>query len=830
MKLLCFALLLLAGSACAQEEKFIAVLKSGAPLPEKADACQELARVATRDSVPVLAALLADPQLAVRARTALESIADPSVDVALRESLGRLQGSFLAGAIQSLGVRQDPQAVEPLARFLAASDPVVAPTAARALGRLGAPGLPALEGALSSGSPALVPAVCEGLFRCAESLPAAAAAAVYDKVRALPDLPLHLRVAALSGAIRSRGPSGVSLLMDAIRSGSPVPASDAVRISMDLPGSEVTRALVEAVALVPEETQVLLLESLGHRGDVAAAPALIAWARRGPVATRCAALRSLVPLRQPSLLTSVAASVKDPDPRVAEAAMMGLAGWPGREADDAVLWMLADADAKTRIAAMGAVGLRRISGAIPSLLKAAADSEPAEAGASFKVLGELGGAAEIPGVVSALSTTRALAAGENALIAICERQSDPAGSAEKLLPGLAAAKGEVKLTLLNALGSVAGPRALEALRAATTDADESVRETAWRLLCDWPSADALPDLARITGTTTDPALRSLALRGQLRLIPLGTGTPAEKAAQVQALLPLAEQCQAQPLVLSTLGGLHCPESLALVLPYLGRSAGAAEAGLAAVGIAEAIVAGHPALVAEAMSWVRSQDAPLVERVRRVLARVPAAEAEAGFVSLVNGNDLDGWDGKPGWWKVVEGVLTAESTPDKPCDQPNYLVWRGGQPSDFELIADFRLSGAGNSGIQLRSRALPNWDTSGYQADMSGDGALVGFVYEHARGLIAGRGERVRIGADGQRTVEKLGDPAALAAAYRREGWNTYRILCQGPTITLFINGTLQCQFTDEDPKHAASKGVIALQMHPGPPMKVEFRNLRMRSR
>ena len=131
--------------------------------------------------------------------------------------------------------------------------------------------------------------------------------------------------------------------------------------------------------------------------------------------------------------------------------------------------------------------------------------------------------------------------------------------------------------------------------------------------------------------------------------------------------------------------------------------------------------------------------------------------------------------------------------------------------------------------QLRSRALPDWDTSGYQADMSGDGALVGFVYEHTRGLIAGRGERVTIGADGKREARELGDAAELLKIYQKEGWNTYRIICRGPEITLFINGTLMCQFTDRDAKQAASKGFIALQMHPGPPMKIEFKNLRLKT-
>jgi len=212
----------------------------------------------------------------------------------------------------------------------------------------------------------------------------------------------------------------------------------------------------------------------------------------------------------------------------------------------------------------------------------------------------------------------------------------------------------------------------------------------------------------------------------------------------------------------------------------------------------------------------------------MLAQVQAGSAEAGFTPIFNGKDLTGWDGKPGWWKVEDGALTAESTPEKPCKECNYLIWRGGEPADFELIADFKLSKAGNSGIQLRSKALPNWDTSGYQADMSGDGGLVGFVYEHKRGLIAGRGERVSIGPDGKREVVKFADPAGLAKVYKMEDWNTYRIICRGPEITLYVNGTLMCQFTDRDPKHAAAKGIIALQMHPGPPMKVQFKNIRLK--
>jgi hypothetical protein len=212
----------------------------------------------------------------------------------------------------------------------------------------------------------------------------------------------------------------------------------------------------------------------------------------------------------------------------------------------------------------------------------------------------------------------------------------------------------------------------------------------------------------------------------------------------------------------------------------------------------------------------------------VMAGMTMGAAEEGFIPIFNGKDLSGWEGKAGWWTVEDGALTAESTPDKPCKACNYLIWRGGQPADFELLADFKLSREANSGIQIRSEQRPDWDTFGYQADMTGDGQLVGFVYHHSRGLIAGRGEKAVFAADGKKTVERLGDPDVLLKHFKAGDWNTYRVVCRGPEITLYVNGILMCQITDHHATEAAARGIIALQMHPGPPMKVQFRNLRLK--
>lgn len=208
---------------------------------------------------------------------------------------------------------------------------------------------------------------------------------------------------------------------------------------------------------------------------------------------------------------------------------------------------------------------------------------------------------------------------------------------------------------------------------------------------------------------------------------------------------------------------------------------------------------------------------------------PAGEMETGFVAIFNGKDLTEWDGKPGWWRVEDGALTAESTPEKPCAKHNYLIWRGGQPGDFELRAEYRITGkGGNSGIQFRSRALPDWDTSGYQADIEAGVQWTGCLFEHQRGGVSMRGQMTVIQSDGKKEITSLGDSKKLLEAVKPGEWNSYRIIALGREIVLEINGVVMCRAMDQQAGTAALAGVIALQMHPGPPMKVQFRNLRIK--
>lgn len=205
----------------------------------------------------------------------------------------------------------------------------------------------------------------------------------------------------------------------------------------------------------------------------------------------------------------------------------------------------------------------------------------------------------------------------------------------------------------------------------------------------------------------------------------------------------------------------------------------------------------------------------------------AAEEEEGFVSMFNGRDLSGWEGKEGGWWVEDGAITSQSTKEKPCVKHHYLMWRGGQPADFELRLCYRVVG-GNSGIQFRSKELPNWDTNGYQADLEAGQQWSGALFQHRRGGVAMRGEKAVIKEDGSKEVERIGDTAELQKKIKANDWNEYHIIARGPELILKINDVVMSHAIDRDRKQACHKGVIALQMHPGPPMEVQFRNLRIK--
>lgn len=194
--------------------------------------------------------------------------------------------------------------------------------------------------------------------------------------------------------------------------------------------------------------------------------------------------------------------------------------------------------------------------------------------------------------------------------------------------------------------------------------------------------------------------------------------------------------------------------------------------------------------------------------------------------LFNGKDLTGWRGDTKLWSVHDGAIVGQTDGKIPAN--TFLIWDG-SASDFELRAKFRLKG-GNSGIQYRSKQLKdagNFVVSGYQADIAADERYTGILYEErGRGILAERGQKIVIGPNGDRfLVGTTGDSARLKAAIKSGEWNDYLIVANGNKLTHSINGLLMIEIVDHQASKRAMDGVIALQLHRGSPMVVEYKDI-----
>ncbi len=225
----------------------------------------------------------------------------------------------------------------------------------------------------------------------------------------------------------------------------------------------------------------------------------------------------------------------------------------------------------------------------------------------------------------------------------------------------------------------------------------------------------------------------------------------------------------------------------------------------------------------------------------LLTLLLAGKADATEV-LFNGENFDGWDGDPRFWSVVDGAIVGETTEDNKAENNTFLVCRGRDFADFELSFLYQVKGF-NSGVQYRSTESEKWMVTGYQADFEdrcheSDHGLIDkfsgmFYEENGRGFLALRGEAVvvRSNVDAKKPmldkVARLGDPAELEKLVHRDGWNEYRILAHGFQFTHIINGRVMAICVDNDIQNRRSSGVIAFQLHSGPPMRIRVKDVKI---
>ena len=223
------------------------------------------------------------------------------------------------------------------------------------------------------------------------------------------------------------------------------------------------------------------------------------------------------------------------------------------------------------------------------------------------------------------------------------------------------------------------------------------------------------------------------------------------------------------------------------------------------------------------------------------------EDHTGFQPIFDGT-MKNWDGDPTIWKAEGNVLVGTTTDANPLKENTFVIWRGGEPADFELKVEYRMS-ATNSGVQFRSVHLPQgtpapapnnpdakiagkWVLKGYQADIDFANQFTGMIYEErGRGFLMQRGMAIEIGPDAvSRQIGNLEATAdELKGLIKANDWNSIHLIARGNMITNIVNGHVTAFLIDDDPKGRAMKGLLGFQIHVGPAMKIEFRNIFLKS-
>jgi HEAT repeat protein len=334
---------------------------------------------------------------------------------------------------------------------------------------------------------------------------------------------------------------------------------------------------------------------------------------------RIEAIKALPEIGKPGAVPVLVELMKDTE--VAGPAQDALAGFPGKEADAAVIAMLNANTPEQKVQGIDLAARRRMKDAVPALTKAAADSDVKVRTAALRRLGELGGPSELQPLVDLLLKTtggQELGALEQGLIAICSAIGQPDQASEKLIAAMGPAKGAQKSSLLRVLGAIGGGKALQAVRGAVADADADVHSTAIRTLGEWKSPDVADALLDIAKTSTKAADKVLSLRSYLKIADSADVKAPDKITMCKQAEALITRDEEKRSLLGVLGKAGM-EALPMIAPYLDNATTKEEAAAAVVAVAEkAIRPGRPT------------GAPAAARLAPPLEKVVQATANDGL--------------------------------------------------------------------------------------------------------------------------------------------------------------------------------------------------------
>ncbi len=551
----------------AKEQRLLETLRSDAPPAEKAMTCKHLAVYGTSRAVDDLAQLLTDEHLASWSRIALEAIPGPEASEALRKALDTTKGKLLVGTINSIGVRRDELAVDPLSAQLRGQDADAASAAAVALGKIGnASATKNLLETLPAAPADVRSAVAEGCILCAERLLAAGktseAAEIYDAVRRT-ELPKQKLIEATRGAILARGSDGVPLLLEQLHSDDLGLFRLGLITSRELAGSEVADALVAEASRAAPDRAALLLVAFADRDDASVTPAVLEIAQSGPPQVRIAALGVVGRLGDVTCLPPLLEIAAGDDALVAQAAKDALADLSGDQIASEILSRLPAAEGKMLPVLIELIGKRRID-ARPALMKALEHADPAVRGAALAALGATVGPDDLSILVSQVVSpqhSEDAQAAQQALREASVRMPDREACAAELAAAMADAPQATKPVLLEIVGSVGGAKALATIGDSVKRGDEALQDTGTRVLGEWMTLDAAPVLLDLAKSAPGEKYQIRALRGYIRLARQFNMPARQRLEMCTSALAAARRTDERQLVLAVLERYPSPGAL-----------------------------------------------------------------------------------------------------------------------------------------------------------------------------------------------------------------------------------------------------------------------------
>ncbi|MBW8036196.1 MAG: hypothetical protein FVQ79_11345 [Planctomycetes bacterium] len=551
--------------------------------------CRQIGLIGTGASAGILGQMLVKDETNDMARYALERIPGKIIDGVLLDGLGKTKGKAKIGIINSIGVRRMNFAVGALSKLASDGDKDTVAAAINSLGQIGSKdAAKALDGISKGGDEFRVLAE-DSYIRCADQLAADGkkkdAIKIYKKVgRKSGDA--MIRVAAFRGQVRaSRDPSG--LIVSTIDSKDLALQVQAISLASMIKGSSNIKKAAGKISKLSVSGQMQLLFALADTGDAVILPVVLESIKSSELEVRVAAIKALKSVGNPAsvgVLAEIAANTKGEEQDAARGSLYGMSG---KGVDEAILRLLDKVDSKVATELVTAVDQRRIGGAVDALAVLTASKDAGLSREAYRAIAEVGTAKDVDKAIDllvGLENEGSRVEAETTVVVLCRRTGMSAG-VKKVVAALdLAGDSQSRLSLYTVLGKTGSDGALSALRKALKDPDDDEKTVAIRALSQWPEGSAAEDLLAVVKGSNNRVHKVLALRGFIKLVPLGDKKASEKVELLKEAMGLCSNVNEKRMVISSLSAVDSIEALQLCKEYIDDPSIGEEAAAAVLGM------------------------------------------------------------------------------------------------------------------------------------------------------------------------------------------------------------------------------------------------------